>query len=110
VSLQDVTGYVKLIRDVTGADALVRGATGHVRTSLPKARRVQLPAAGLVTIAGRRYAVLSRDGLGQRTAHGLGFPQSLTPIAAGAGALWKIDAGGSPNPCRSSARGRGWKT
>jgi hypothetical protein len=59
VSLQDVTGYVKLIRDVTGADALVRGASGHVRTSLPEARRVQLPAAGLVTIAGRRYLTRS---------------------------------------------------
>jgi hypothetical protein len=59
VSLQDVTGYVKLINHVTHADALVRGASEHVRTSLPAARRVQLPSAGLVTIAGRRYLTRS---------------------------------------------------
>jgi hypothetical protein len=59
VSLQDVTGYVKLINDVTHADALVRGASGHVRTSLPAARRVRLPARGAVTIAGRSYLTRS---------------------------------------------------
>jgi hypothetical protein len=59
VSLQDVTGYVKLINHVTGADALVRGASGHVRTSLPAAGRVRLPAAGRVTIAGRTYLTRS---------------------------------------------------
>jgi hypothetical protein len=59
VSLQDVTGYVKLINHVTGADALVRGGSGHVRTSLPAARRVRLPATGLVTIAGRTYLTRS---------------------------------------------------
>lgn len=59
VSLQDVTGYVKLITDVTHADALVRGASGHVRTSLPAARRVRLPARGEVTIAGRSYLTRS---------------------------------------------------
>jgi hypothetical protein len=59
VSLQDVTGYVKLINHITGADALVRGGSGHVRTSLPAARRVRLPAAGLVTIAGRTYLTRS---------------------------------------------------
>jgi hypothetical protein len=59
VSLQDVTGFVKLIRHVTGADALVRGASGHVRTSLPAARRVRLPVSGPVTIAGRAYLTRS---------------------------------------------------
>jgi hypothetical protein len=59
VSLQDVTGYVKLINHVTGAYALVRGASGHVRTSLPGARRVRLPSAGRVTIAGRTYLTRS---------------------------------------------------
>jgi hypothetical protein len=59
VSLQDVTGFVKLIRHVTGADALVRGASGHVRTSLPAARRVRLPSSGSVTIAGRTYLTRS---------------------------------------------------
>jgi hypothetical protein len=59
VSLQDVTGYVKLINHVTGADALVRGASGHVRTSLPAAGRLRLPARGPVTIAGRAYLTRS---------------------------------------------------
>jgi hypothetical protein len=59
VSLQDVTGFVKLIQHITGADSLVRGARGHVRTSLPAARRVRLPATGVVTIAGRRYLTRS---------------------------------------------------
>jgi hypothetical protein len=59
VSLQDVTGYVKLIQHITGADALVRGASGHVRTSLPAARRVRLPSSGSVTIAGRTYLTRS---------------------------------------------------
>jgi hypothetical protein len=59
VSLQDVTGFVKLIRHVTGADALVRGASGHVRTSLPAARRARLPSSGSVTIAGRTYLTRS---------------------------------------------------
>jgi hypothetical protein len=59
VSLQDVTGFVKLIQHITGADALVRGASGHVRTSLPAARRVRLPSSGSVTIAGRTYLTRS---------------------------------------------------
>jgi hypothetical protein len=59
VSLQDVTGYVKLIQHITGADALVRGASGHVRTSLPAARRVRLPSSGSVMIAGRTYLTRS---------------------------------------------------
>jgi hypothetical protein len=59
VSLQDVTGYVKLINHVTGADALIRGARGHIRTSLPAARRVRLPSSGSVTIAGRAYLTRS---------------------------------------------------
>jgi hypothetical protein len=59
VSLQDVTGFVKLIQHVTGADALVRGASGHVRTSLPAARQVRLPVRGLVMIAGQTYLTRS---------------------------------------------------
>ena len=59
VSLQDVTGFVKLVHDLTGADILVRGASGHVRTSLAAAVGVGLPATGRVTIAGRPYVVRS---------------------------------------------------
>jgi CBS domain-containing protein len=59
VSLQDVTGFVKLVHHLTGAEVLVRGASGHVRTSLGAAVRVRLPMSGYVTIAGRRYFVRS---------------------------------------------------
>jgi hypothetical protein len=64
VSLQDVTGLVKLIHRITGADALVRGASGHVRTSLPAASRVRLPVSGSVTIAGHAYLTRSFRGTG----------------------------------------------
>jgi hypothetical protein len=59
VSIQDVTGYVKLVHDLTGASVVARGASGHVRASrgAPPFRR--LPTSGQVTIAGRRYAVRS---------------------------------------------------
>jgi hypothetical protein len=59
VSIQDVTGFVKLVHDLTGAEVLVLGASGHVRTSLGAAARVRLPVSGQVTIAGRRYFVRS---------------------------------------------------
>ena len=59
LSLQDVTGFVKLVDHVTGAEALVRGSSGNVRTSLPAADGVRLPASGRVTIAGRAYRVKS---------------------------------------------------
>jgi hypothetical protein len=64
VSIQDVTGYVKVVHDVTGADVLVRGASGHVRASRGAPSVVRLPSSGHVTIAGRRYAVRSFRELG----------------------------------------------
>jgi hypothetical protein len=64
VSLQDVTGYVKLIDDITGADALVRGSSGNVRTSLPTALHAPLPASGRVMIASRPYLVRSFTEIG----------------------------------------------
>jgi hypothetical protein len=64
VSIQDVTGYVKLVHHLTGAEVLVRGGSGHVRTSLGAARRVPLPTSGHVTIAGRRYLVRSFPEIG----------------------------------------------
>jgi hypothetical protein len=59
VSLQDVTGFVKLVHHVTHTQVLARGASGRIRTSLPAARGVALPAAGHVTIAGHSYVVRS---------------------------------------------------
>ena len=59
VSIQDVTGFVKLVHRLTGAEVVVRGASGHVRSSLGAAARVRLPMSGHVTIAERRYFVRS---------------------------------------------------
>jgi len=59
VSIQDVTGFVKLVHRLTGAEVLVRGSSGHVRTSLRAATHVRLPTSGRVTIAGRGYLVRS---------------------------------------------------
>jgi len=59
VSIQDITGYVKLVHDLTGADVVARGASGHVRTSRGAPTGVRLPPSGHVTIAGRGYSVRS---------------------------------------------------
>jgi hypothetical protein len=59
VSIQDVTGFVKLVHNLTGAEVVVRGASGHVRSSLGAAARVRLPMSGYVRIAERRYLVRS---------------------------------------------------
>jgi hypothetical protein len=60
ISIQDVIGYVKLNTRHNHVVTVVRGqGAGHVRTSLPAALNVKLPAAGHVTIGGRRYSVHS---------------------------------------------------
>jgi len=59
VSIQDVTGYVKLVHDLTGADVVARGASGRVRTSVGAPSGVRLPPSGHITIAGRGYFVRS---------------------------------------------------
>ncbi len=64
VSIQDVTGFVKLVHHLTGAEVLVRGSGAHVRTSLGAAARVRLPMSGHVTIAKRRYLVRSFHEIG----------------------------------------------
>jgi hypothetical protein len=64
VSIQDVTGFVKLVHRRTLAEVLVRGASGQVRTSLPAAAQARLPSSGNVNIAGRSYAVRSFSELG----------------------------------------------
>lgn len=58
VTIQDVVGYIKLVRKYDGADVVVRGSSGRVRSSLAVTPR-GLPASGCVTVAGRRYAVVS---------------------------------------------------
>ena len=59
VSIQDVTGFVKLVHHLTGAEVLVRGEGAHMRTSLGAAANIRLPVSGHVTIAKRRYLVRS---------------------------------------------------
>lgn len=59
VTIQDVTGFVKLMHRLVHVQALVRGASGRVRTSLPAAAHAALPASGRVTIASRSYLVRS---------------------------------------------------
>jgi hypothetical protein len=59
VSIQDVTGYVKVVHDLTGASVVARGASGHVRASRGSPPFHRLPTSGQVTIAGRRYSVRS---------------------------------------------------
>jgi hypothetical protein len=59
VSLQDLTGFVKLMHRLTKAQVLARGSSGNVRTSLPAAAGVRLPSSGRVTIARRSYLVRS---------------------------------------------------
>jgi hypothetical protein len=57
-SMQDVIGYVKLVRRLTGAAVVVRGARGHVESSLAQTPAT-LPPAGTATVAGRAYVVRS---------------------------------------------------
>jgi hypothetical protein len=64
VSIQDVTGFVKLVHNLTGAQVLARGASGRVRTSPGSTARLPLPASGRVTIAGRGYLVRSFGEIG----------------------------------------------
>jgi hypothetical protein len=64
VSIQDVTGFVKLIHRLTLAEVVVRGVSGQVRASLSSATGVPLPPSGDVRIAGRSYTVRSFRELG----------------------------------------------
>ncbi|MGI8556907.1 MAG: hypothetical protein ACR2ND_01130 [Solirubrobacteraceae bacterium] len=59
VSIQDITGYIRLMHRLCGVQMLVRGQSGHVATLLPAAAAIALPAAGYVSISGRRYRVSS---------------------------------------------------
>ena len=64
VSIQDVTGFVKLVHRRTQAEVVARGSSGQVRSSLPAATPLALPPSGSVSIAGSRYAVSSFHELG----------------------------------------------
>jgi hypothetical protein len=59
VSIQDVIGYVKLVRRLTGAEILVRGRRGHAKASLPALLGAPPPASGPLVLGGRTYYVSS---------------------------------------------------
>lgn len=57
-SVQDVAGFVKLIKRQTGLISDVRDHHGHEYTSLPRSG-LRLPTSGVVTIGSRAYLVRS---------------------------------------------------
>jgi hypothetical protein len=59
ITLQDVIGFNKLVHRLIHAEAVVRSSGGQMRTTLPAAARVQLPARGCVRFGARSYAVAS---------------------------------------------------
>lgn len=59
VSVQDVTGFVKLFHRLTGAEIIVYGHKGHAKSSLPVTSRLSLPPHGPVAVDGRTYYVSS---------------------------------------------------
>jgi hypothetical protein len=60
ISIQDEIGFVRLVHRHYPMDVVVRGVgAAHVRTSLPAALALRLPARGNVVIAGHRYVVRS---------------------------------------------------
>jgi hypothetical protein len=59
ISIQDVIGFVRLIRRLTGAQAVVEGSSGETSTTLESVAGLALPARGPVIVAGRGYTVSS---------------------------------------------------
>jgi hypothetical protein len=59
VTIQDVIGFIRLVRKFTGSDVVVRGTSA--RATLPAGLATPLPAAGCATVGGRRYAVRELD-------------------------------------------------
>jgi len=59
LSVQDDTGYIKLIRRLVGAQAVLRTPSGQVPGSALHPASGRLPARGIVAVAGRRWRVSS---------------------------------------------------
>ncbi len=59
LSVQDDTGYIKLVRRLVGAQAVLRTPSGQVPGSALHPAPRRLPARGTVTAAGRRWRVYS---------------------------------------------------
>lgn len=59
ITVQDVIGFIRIMRRTSPAQVIARGAYGDVRTSLHAAAATRLPDRGFAVVAGRRYAVRS---------------------------------------------------
>jgi hypothetical protein len=59
ITVQDVTGFIKLVHKLNAAEVLVRSSAGKMRTTLPAAATVTLPRSGCTQIGTRRYVVSS---------------------------------------------------
>jgi hypothetical protein len=59
ISIQDILGYVSLVKRVTGTQVVVRGSGGQALASVPAATRATLPRSGQVQVAGRTYQAIS---------------------------------------------------
>ena len=57
ISIQDVIGYVKLLRRQTGLAVVARGRPGQVVASPASLAKVRLPPSGTVTVGARTYLV-----------------------------------------------------
>jgi hypothetical protein len=66
ITVQDIIGYVKLVRKLDAAEVIVHGAGGHVHTSprAAAAARLTLPRSGCARVGGRLYAVRTLDEVG----------------------------------------------
>jgi hypothetical protein len=66
ITVQDVIGYVKLVRKLDAAEVIVHGGGGHVHTSprAAAAARLTLPRSGCARVGGRLYAVRTLDEVG----------------------------------------------
>jgi hypothetical protein len=58
-SMQDLIGYVKLVRRFTGAGVVVRGSSGHVEALPASLAHKALPSSGTASVGGRSKLVRS---------------------------------------------------
>jgi hypothetical protein len=59
ITVQDLIGFIKLVRKLDHANVVVHGAAGQMKTSLPAAARIPLPRSGCTQVGSRRYVVRS---------------------------------------------------
>jgi hypothetical protein len=59
ITVQDLIGFIKLVRKLDHANVVVHGAAGQMKTSLPAAAHIPLPRSGCTQFGARRYVVRS---------------------------------------------------